>query len=146
MHVSALGLLTCTFDSHGASNTNKIPREDPQRETKRAKMWAGEGKQSANFLGSPPLEAPPPLGPHSSPTFSGFGPSHFLPHFPAWPTFQGPTMTHTRSIYGLTKIGLTKIDRAKTTMAKNGLAKIGLAKIGQIRMAKTGLAKVGPFR
>ena len=34
---------------HGASKTTKIQREDTQRETKRAKIPAGEGKKERNF-------------------------------------------------------------------------------------------------
>ena len=47
-HTTARELQTCTFE--GASNTTKIPREDPQREKKKkAKMVAGEGKKAQNF-------------------------------------------------------------------------------------------------
>ena len=49
---------TCTFEGPGASNTTKIPREDPQRERKRTKMGAGEGKKKREILG------PHPSGPH----------------------------------------------------------------------------------
>ena len=48
---------TCTFEGPGASNTTKIPREDPQRGRKRTKMGAGEGKTSAKFW-APTLWAP----------------------------------------------------------------------------------------
>ena len=83
------GLPGCrvTFDCPSASNTTKIQREDPQRETKRAKMVAGEGKKremlgpshhsTPHFL---PHPSAPPFGLHlsgphpSAPTFSGFGP------------------------------------------------------------------------
>ena len=94
----------------------KFPREDTQRETKRAKIGA------RNF-GPPPFAAPP-FGPHSSGShfFWVWALTLLAPLPRAWPTFQGPTMTHTRS--------------------NNGLDKVGLAQIGQIRMAKTGLAKV----
>ena len=38
-------LQTCTFEGPGASNTTKIPREDPQRERKKTKIVAGDGKK-----------------------------------------------------------------------------------------------------
>ena len=97
-----------------------FPREDTQRDKKSknrgAKFWAAT-------LRCPTLRAPF----FGVPLFLGLGPHPFSPsppcvaHLPR-PTFQGPTMTHTRS--------------------NNGLDKVGLAQIGQIRMAKTGLAKV----
>ena len=50
-----------TPDAHisglGASNTTKIPREDTQRDTKRAKWWRKNKKRE--ILGSPPFGAPP---------------------------------------------------------------------------------------
>ena len=64
---------TCTFEGPGASNTTKIPREDPQRE-KGTKMGAREGKKR-EILGPHPL-GPHPLGPHPlGPTASGADPS-----------------------------------------------------------------------
>ena len=43
-----------------ASNTTKIPREDPQRERKKERKWeAGEGKKSAKFWA--PAFGPPTL-------------------------------------------------------------------------------------
>ena len=104
-------------EGSGASNTTKIPREDTQRETKRMKMGAGEGKKKREILGSPPFGAPP----WHHPPFLGpilFGPFFFWVWAPPFGDHHD-----------------TKLD----------LAKNGLAKIGQIRMAKTGLAKVGPF-
>ena len=53
---------TCTFDDPRASNTTKIPREDTQRETKRAKMEAGGKKREIlgpSPFGAPPFGAPP---------------------------------------------------------------------------------------
>ena len=41
------------FEGPSASNTTKIPREDTQRETKRAKMGAGEAPFALPF-GAPP--------------------------------------------------------------------------------------------
>ena len=40
---------TCTFDSPSASNTTKIPRKDPKRKTKRAKMGREREKKARNF-------------------------------------------------------------------------------------------------
>ena len=40
---------TCTFRVPVFKNTTKNQREDTQRETRRAKMWAGEGKKKRNF-------------------------------------------------------------------------------------------------
>ena len=62
LHTTARELQTCTFEGSGASNTTKIPREDTQRDTKRAKMGSGKGRKSAKFW------APPPFGP---PTLRG---------------------------------------------------------------------------
>ena len=76
---------TCTFEGPGASNTTKIPREDPQRGKKRMNFAAGEGKKARNF-------GPPPFGP---PLFLGLvlhpsGPPPFgSPHFGA-PPFGAP--------------------------------------------------------
>ena len=63
-------LQTCTFERPAASNTTKIPREDPQRGKKRTNFAAGQGKKKARNFGPPtlrapfrptPLELPPPL-------------------------------------------------------------------------------------
>ena len=65
-HTTARELQKCTFEGPGASNTTKIPREDPERE-KKAKMEAGEGKKahtSGPTLRNPTLR---------NPTFFGFG-------------------------------------------------------------------------
>ena len=58
LHTTTRELQTCTLEPPGASNTTKIPREDPRREEKRTNYEAGEGKKSANFL------ALHPSGPH----------------------------------------------------------------------------------
>ena len=82
-----LGLL-CETPAASGPNTTKIPREDTQRETKRAKMGAGEGEKSAKCW------VPHPSWPHPSwPDFS----SVWAPPFGA--------MTHTRSRNGLAKVG-----------------------------------------
>ena len=44
LHTTTRELQTYTFDGPGASNTTKIPREDPQRGKKRTNFAAGEGK------------------------------------------------------------------------------------------------------
>ena len=81
-------------------NTTKIPREDTQRETKRAKMEAGDEKKKkkkrAPTLRAPTLRGPHPSVPHHSGphTFRGSHPS--LPNF-FWvwaPPFGA--MTHTQ--------------------------------------------------
>ena len=46
-------------------NTTKIPREDPQRDTKRAKRWWETEKKARNFGPSHP-PGPHPPGPHPS--------------------------------------------------------------------------------
>ena len=77
---------TCTFERPGASNTTKIPREDTQRETKRAKMGAGEGKNAKFWAlrpSAPPFKAPdfgaPDFGapPFGALLFPGLGPPPF---------------------------------------------------------------------
>ena len=72
LHTTVRELQTCTFERPGASNTTKIPREDPQRGKKRTNFVAGEGKKARNFglpkIRAPTLRAspfgPPPFGPH----------------------------------------------------------------------------------
>ena len=68
------GLSGCrTFQGPGASNTTKIPREDPQREKRKERNGGGRGEKKREVLGPPPF-GPPPFGP---PLFLGLGP---------WPT------------------------------------------------------------
>ena len=106
-HTTARELQTCTFKGPGASNTTKFPREDPQRERKRAKMGAGEGKKSAKFwalrLRAPTLRAPtlrcptlraptlrtPTLG---ALTFSRSGPPTLRAPFLRAPPFGPPSL------------------------------------------------------
>ena len=65
LHTTTRELQTRTIEGSGASNTTKIPRKDPQRETKRAKV-GGEREKSAKFW------VPHPSGPHASgPIFLG---------------------------------------------------------------------------
>ena len=106
-------LQTCTFEGSGASNTTKIPREDTQRETQRAKIGAGEGKKKkARNFGPPPFGAlrrphpstPPPFGappfgaPPFGPNFHGFGPHPLGPHHDTpdpkmdWPKLDWPKL------------------------------------------------------
>ena len=73
-HTTARELQTCTFQGPCASNTTKIPREDPQRDTMRRKRWREREKKSAKFW------APHPRGPTlRGPTLRG-------------PTLRGPTI------------------------------------------------------
>ena len=75
MHVWALGLSceapaalgplvlhtklkTRTFERPGASNTTKVPREDPPEREERMKVPTGERKKSAIFWAPPPFGAP----------------------------------------------------------------------------------------
>ena len=57
LHTTTRELQTRTFERPGASNTTKIPREDPQRGKKRTNFVAGDGKKARNF-GPPTLRAP----------------------------------------------------------------------------------------
>ena len=50
LHTTAREFLKCTFEGLGASNTTKIPREDPQEREKKNEHRAGDGKKRAIFL------------------------------------------------------------------------------------------------
>ena len=113
LHTTTRELQTRTFQRPCASNTTKIPRENPQREKKERNFRWERAKKARNF-GPPTLWAPTPPGPHPS------GP----------PPLRAPTPS-----------GPTKKKLAKCGLAKFGLQK--LATFGQIRMAKSGLAKCG---
>ena len=65
-------------------NTTKIPREDTQRDTERAKRWREREEKARNF-GPPTLRGPPPFGPPPlrGPTLSG-------PHPFGAPPFGAP--------------------------------------------------------
>ena len=63
LHTTTRELQTCTFERPGASNTTKIPREDPQKGKKRTNFSAGEGKKSPPPFGPPPFGPPLCLGP-----------------------------------------------------------------------------------
>ena len=100
---------TCTFEGPGASNTTKIPREDPQRE-KKNENGGGRGKKARNFgpppfgpLGPHPL-GPHPLGPHP------LGPHPLCPH----PSGLGPTFRG-RTFSGF---GAPPIHQAKTALTR----------------------------
>ena len=71
LHTTAQEPQTYTIEGSGASNTTKIPREDTQRDTKRAKRWRDREKKR-EILGLPTLRGPTffwvwgrhPSGPH----------------------------------------------------------------------------------
>ena len=108
LHTTARELQTRTFEFPGASNTTKIPREDSQRETKRAKMGAGEKKRAKFWAPHPSLSHP--SGSHPScpalrgPALRGSALRGSIFSRFAWaPPFGAPTMTHTRSKNELAK-------------------------------------------
>ena len=77
LHTTTRELQTFTFESPGASNTTKIPREDSQRETKKNENEAGRGKKKElNFRFSHP-SGPHLLGPS---LFLGLAPHPSGPH------------------------------------------------------------------
>ena len=88
----------------------------------------------------PTLRGLHPSSPHSSgsPLFLGLGPHPFETPSPVWPTFQSPTMTHTRSNNGLAKIGL-----AKKGFGPNWPNQDGQNGIGQSRSLPPGLGVRG---
>ena len=124
---------TCTFERPGASNTTKIPREDTQRETKRAKMGAGERK-SAKFW-APRPSGPRPAGPHPSrPTLQG--PRLRGPRLRG-PTLRGPTFSRfgPPALRGPTLCG-PKIQHPKISRSRNwpnSKKKLAEVKIGRSR-------------
>ena len=63
LHTTARELQTCTFERPGASNTTKIPREDPPEREERMKFPAGE-KKKRKMLGPHPFGPPTPSNPH----------------------------------------------------------------------------------
>ena len=110
LHTTARELQTCTFERPGASNTTKIPRENPQREREeRMKFPVGERKKRREILGPPTLR-PPHL---RDPTPSGLHPS-------------GPPPQTKLAKCGLAKFGQQKLAKfGQIRMAKSGLAKFG---------------------
>ena len=82
---------TCTFKFPGASNTTKIPRENPQETEERMNFPVGERKKSAKFW------APHPAGPHpSGPHLEGPPPLQPQP-------LQAPTPLRPHPLRALTK-------------------------------------------
>ena len=49
LHTTARELQTRTFDGAGASNTTKIPRQDPKEREERKKIVVGEGQNTRIF-------------------------------------------------------------------------------------------------
>ena len=109
---------TCIFEGPGASP--KIPREDPQRETQRPNMVAGEGKKreilGSPHIGAPPFGAPLPSGAHPSGTHPS-GPHHDTHQIQNWigqtwigqsrslPCKHAPTQTPGRQCCSSTESG-----------------------------------------
>ena len=160
---------TRTFEGSGASNTTKIPREDTQRETKRARMGAGEEKKREILgppqIGAPPFGAPPrappfgahPSGPHPSGPHpsghqtSGPHPSELHPSGPdffwVWAPHFGDPMTHTRSRNGLAKNGFAKIGFGPNWPGhQDGQKWIGQNWIGQNWSTQDGQNGIGQSR
>ena len=82
------------FRAPALQNTTKIPREDPQRDTERAKRWRERDEKARNF-GPPTLPGPHPSGPHPSGAPPFWEPHPSGPHFilgSGPPTLRGPTL------------------------------------------------------
>ena len=109
-HTTARELQTCIFEGPGASNTTKIPREDPPERHKKSEMVAGEGEKARNF-GPPTLRGPTLRGTEGCLFFCFF---IFLFCF-------------------LKKKAKRKSDWPKSV--KQRLATVGLAKVGISRIA-----------
>ena len=78
LHTTTRELHTCTFERPGASNTTKIPREDPlERERIKNEISGGREKKKERNLG-------PPFGPYRSGP-NPFGPPHHPTHRPTTP-------------------------------------------------------------
>ena len=115
-------LQTRTIEGPGASNTTKIHEKTP-RETKRAKMEAGEREKSAKFLGSDPSGPPfAPSSPFGGPKFRRatffwvWAPPFRAPLFS--PSLLGPSRL---AKYGLKWIGEESIHWPKSVSPdKNG--------------------------
>ena len=135
-HTTARELQTCTFERPGASNTTKIPREDPQRGKKRTNFAAGQGKKSAKF-GPPPLRGPTLRGP----PFPGSGPHPSGSH-PSHPS--GPKRV---LFFHVLFCLFEKQDNTETLkLAKIGLAKVGHPNFGQNQSIKVGQSRFGQNR
>ena len=75
LHTTTRELQTCTLERPGASNTTKIPRENPREGRKERIFTAGEEQKSAKFWAPhtsephtsvPHTSGPHPSGPHPS--------------------------------------------------------------------------------
>ena len=120
---------TCTFERPGASNTAKIPREDPPEREERMKFPAGERKKSAKFWALP--SGPNPSGP----TFSGFCPPLLRPPpFPSSHHAHRPNNTPTAS----QKFGQMRSGQIRS----NKFGQIRLAKCGQLSLANCGIGQM----
>ena len=87
-HTTAWELQMCPFQGPGTSNTTKIPRKEPQRDTATTKRWREREEKARNF-GPPTLRGSTLRGP----TFLGLSPKpigiHPLGH-PSGPHPSGP--------------------------------------------------------
>ena len=94
LHTTTRELQLCTFKGPGASNTTKIPREDP-REREKARKWGREMEKKARNFG-PPAFGPPPFEPPRcgatlrTPTLGALTFSRSGPHPSGPPTLQAP--------------------------------------------------------
>ena len=134
LHTTTRELQTRTFERPGASNTTKIPRENPQRERRRNEISGGrEQKKSAKFWAphpsGPTLRAPNPSGP----TFSGFGPPPLRgPHLSGSPPLRVPTPP------GPHPSGSPPLRVPTNTIGQMRSGQIWSNKIGQIRPNQVG--------
>ena len=123
LHTTTRELQTCTFESPGLRKHHQnSTRRHPERETKRAKMEAGEREKKSEILGPPIFGAPKfrarfSLGLGPTLRSSLFGPPRSRPDL-LGPAFWPHHDTHT-SIHGLAKIGLAKIGLAKLGFGQN---------------------------
>ena len=121
LHTTTRELQTRTLKGSGASNTTKIPREDTQRDTKRAKWWRKREKKR-EILGPPPFGAPP----FGSPPFG----APFFKRVLVLPCFF---------------VVLSFFEKQENTetvkLAKVGLAKVGHSNFGQSRSIKVGQSR-----
>ena len=113
LHTTTRELQTRTLKGSGASNTTKIPREDTQIDTKRAKWWESEKKKARNF-GASTLRGfhPSGLPPFGASTLQGFHPPG-LPPFGA-STLRGFTLRGPTSVLYFHLVVLFFVKKAKT--------------------------------
>ena len=130
-------------------NTTKIPREDPQRDTKRAKRWREREEKARNFGPSHP-SGPHQFGAHpSGPTHRGptwFGPIG-VPPFGA-PFWVEPRWAKNTKTPKLAKVGEAQLGHSETLNCPKSvkkLAKVG-QKVGQSRFGQSRSIKVGQGR